>query len=176
MKRRYAVIGLALIAALAIASPSLGGPSLRSLVKKEVKKQLKGKTGPQGPAGAAGGAGATGAAGSARAYGRVDGNASSPCAPNCQLTISKGIASVTHTATGVYCVAVPGIADTDAIAIVSVDWSLTSSPEGNAQVTWASTTNCPNSSDFAVRTLRLPTAAPITAAAADDVAFEILIP
>jgi hypothetical protein len=38
--------------------PALGGPSLKQLVKKEVAKQLKGKTGPQGPPGPPGANGA----------------------------------------------------------------------------------------------------------------------
>ena len=40
MKRRYVFAGFALVAALAVVSPALGGPSLRSLVKSEVAKQL----------------------------------------------------------------------------------------------------------------------------------------
>jgi hypothetical protein len=66
MKRRYVLGGLAVIAALAIASTALGGPSLKSLVKKEVTKQLAGKTGPpgsQGPQGQQGPEGAQGAQG-----------------------------------------------------------------------------------------------------------------
>jgi len=47
-------IGTAL-AFSAIVMPALGGPSLKQLVKKEVAKQLKGKTGPQGPPGQPGG-------------------------------------------------------------------------------------------------------------------------
>ena len=35
-----------------VGSPAIGGPSLKKLVKKEVAKQLAGKTGPQSPAGA----------------------------------------------------------------------------------------------------------------------------
>ena len=46
MKRRYVFAGLVAVVVVAVASPALGGPSLRSLVKKEVKKQLAGKTGP----------------------------------------------------------------------------------------------------------------------------------
>ena len=51
MKRRYVFAGLALVVALTVASTALGGPSLKKLVKKEVAKQLAGKTGPQGPPG-----------------------------------------------------------------------------------------------------------------------------
>jgi hypothetical protein len=51
VKRKYVIGGLALIATLAIVSSAVGGPSLKSLVKKEVSRQLAGKTGPQGPPG-----------------------------------------------------------------------------------------------------------------------------
>jgi hypothetical protein len=37
------------LAALMVGSPAIGGPSLKKLVKKEVAKQLAGKTGPQSP-------------------------------------------------------------------------------------------------------------------------------
>jgi hypothetical protein len=54
-------IALAVIAAVAVASPALGGPSLRSLVKKVVKKEVtKQISKASGPAGATGGAGAQG--------------------------------------------------------------------------------------------------------------------
>jgi hypothetical protein len=74
MKRRpkwgTVVIALGLVAALAMVSPALGGPSLQSLVKKEVSKQLsadiakkkKSKRGPPGPAGPAGTNGTNGSA------------------------------------------------------------------------------------------------------------------
>ena len=64
MKRNYVLGALALIATLAIISTAVGGPSLKSLVKKEVTKQLAGKTGPQGPPGPQGVPGNTGASGS----------------------------------------------------------------------------------------------------------------
>jgi hypothetical protein len=52
-------LGALLVAAVLI-SPAIGGPSLKKLVKKEVRKQLANKRGPAGPAGPAG---ATGPAG-----------------------------------------------------------------------------------------------------------------
>ncbi len=187
MKRRYVVIGLALIAALAIGSNAFGiSSSLKKAIKKEVAKQLKKKT---GPAGAPGAPGATGAAGTARAYGRVNHHASVPCAPNCQLSRSKGIAAVTHPgALGLYCVDVPGISDEDVSVAVTVDWSLTSGPEGNADAQAASTTICPDPTDFAVRTERQQQTDVRNAAdngsisiagnavPDDDVAFQIVIP
>src|SRR5262245_34546015 len=43
-------LGVLVVVATVISS-ALGGPSLKKLVKKEVAKQLAGKTGPAGPAG-----------------------------------------------------------------------------------------------------------------------------
>ena len=71
-------VALGLIAALTMISPALGGPSLQSLVKKEVTKQLnaaqtaKKKKAKRGPPGPAGPAGANGAAGSALGFATVN--------------------------------------------------------------------------------------------------------
>ena len=62
MKRTYVVIGLAVIAAVAIATPS-AGISLSKLVRKEVAKQISQATGPAGQAGTPGGTGAPGSPG-----------------------------------------------------------------------------------------------------------------
>ena len=59
----HATVALAVIGALAIAAPALGGPSLKKLVKNEVAKQIAKATGPAGPAGPSGATGATGAQG-----------------------------------------------------------------------------------------------------------------
>jgi hypothetical protein len=73
-------VALGLIAALTMISPALGGPSLQSLVKKEVTKQLnaaqtaKKKKSKRGPPGPAGPAGANGAAGSALGFATVSGS------------------------------------------------------------------------------------------------------
>ena len=53
-KWSHVTIALALIAAVAIAVPAIGGPSLKKLVKKEVSKQISKATGPAGPPGAQG--------------------------------------------------------------------------------------------------------------------------
>jgi hypothetical protein len=64
MKRSYVLTGLAVIVAMTIASPAIGGPSLKKLVKKvvkkEVAKQIGKATGPAGPAGANGAPGTPG--------------------------------------------------------------------------------------------------------------------
>src|SRR4051794_40485956 len=44
-------VALAAVVVFAMASPALGGPSLKKLVKKEVAKQISKATGPAGPAG-----------------------------------------------------------------------------------------------------------------------------
>ena len=67
------VVGAAgFVAVAAAVSPALGGPSLKSLVKKEVAKQLAGKTGPPGPQGAQGLQGLQGTQGPAGGAGRLD--------------------------------------------------------------------------------------------------------
>src|SRR5262249_60896342 len=66
----HLIAAVAAITALVVVSPALGGPSLKSLVKTEVSKQLsaqtskkKGKPGPPGPPGPAGANGLPGPAG-----------------------------------------------------------------------------------------------------------------
>jgi hypothetical protein len=81
MKRKYVLGGLAGVATIALVSSALGGPSLQSLVQKEVAKQLsaaqtaksKSKRGPRGPAGPAGANGANGANGAPGATGAAGG-------------------------------------------------------------------------------------------------------
>src|SRR5690242_13610755 len=92
MRRRvrlsHAAIALALIAAVAIAAPAFGGPSLKKLVKKEVAKQLKGKQGPQGLQGAPGTPGANATA----LFAAVDSDGT--------VTTQRGVSgTVSHTAT-----------------------------------------------------------------------------
>ena len=100
----HVTIALALIAALAIAAPAIGGPSLKKLVKKEVSKQISKATGPAGPPGVNGTNGVNGADGTARAYALVKANA-----PGAVDTVdesrSKNItdANVTHPSNGSWC-------------------------------------------------------------------------
>ena len=183
-RARMLAIGAAAVAIGALlVSPALGGPSLKQLIKKDVKKevtrQLAGKTGPPGAQGPQGSQGIQGAAGTARAYAEVQPRGSGGCpgasAPQpCSFDRAKGIASVTWTGTGTYCVVTTdGISSLQVTALLSVDFSETTTPEGNASA--QNNTFC-NTSDFEVKTLRLPTTGTIAAAPADDVGFDILIP
>lgn len=72
MKRHLLVAAVGILAILAIASPVFGGPSLKSLVKKEVARQLAGKTGPQGPPGPQGATGPPGSPSAGAVFGRVN--------------------------------------------------------------------------------------------------------
>src|SRR3954468_221433 len=87
-------VAMAMTLMLAAVSPAIGGPSLRSLVKQEVAKQVasvskaKGKRGPAGPRGPAGANGTNGAPGTARAYGLVTSQTLAACSPNCELSLS----------------------------------------------------------------------------------------
>ena len=88
----------------------------------------------------------------------------------------KGISYVTHTAVGTYCVHVPGVSSTQEPAIVSVDWSLTEDPEGNASAMFM--TSC-DGTGFKIDTDRIGTTATTTyadASAQDDVGFDVMIP
>jgi hypothetical protein len=182
MKRRYVFAGLALVAALAVAAPAIGGTSLKKLVKKEVAKQLAGKSGPQGPPGAAGAPGAPGspgAPGTARAYAEIQPRGSAGCPgasppQPCSFDRDKGISSVTWLGTGTYCVVATGVDAAVVTAVVGVDFSETDNPEGNASA--QSNTGCDGGSGFQVQTERIPTSGSDAAVADDNVGFDILIP
>ena len=171
MRRRYVVIGLAVIAALAIASPGFG-LSISKMIKKEVAKQIAKAQGPAGANGLNGTNGTNGAAGTARAYGEVNSNAGVPCSPDCGLSRSKGITNVTHIGTGSYCVHAPGIDGNSVSAVADPAYGPTNSPEGNANA--LTFTNC-SGAGFQVQTTRINPATAI-AGAADDVGFTIVIP
>jgi hypothetical protein len=172
------VMGLTLT--LAVVSPAIGGPSLRSLVKQEVAKQVasaskakgkRGPQGPQGPPGANGANGANGAPGTARAYGLVSSHAGSPCSPNCTLTHASGITNVTRTGTGFYCVFVPGVDAHLVSAVADAAFGPTAVPEGDG--TAQTSTHCTGTNAFEVLTFRKTAGA--AAVAADDVGFTIIV-
>jgi hypothetical protein len=172
-------IALGLILAILVVSPALGGPSLRSLVKQEVAKQVasvskskKGKRGPAGPQGPPGTNGANGAPGTARAYALVTSQAFSACSPNCTISHSSGVANVTRTGVGFYCVFVPGVDAHEVSAVADAAFGPTSSPEGEASA--ETSTHCSGTNAFEVLTFRKTGAA--TPAAADDVGFTIIVP
>jgi hypothetical protein len=171
MRRRYVVIGLALIAALAVASPGFG-LSIKQMIKKEVAKQISKAQGPAGANGTNGTNGTNGAPGTARAYGQVNSQANNPCSPDCGLSNSKGITNVTRIGTGVYCVHAPGIDGADVAAVADAAFGPTNSPEGNGSA--LTFTDC-TGGGFQVNTERLNPAT-ATATSADDVGFTIVIP
>jgi hypothetical protein len=164
----HVTIALALIAALAIAAPAIGGPSLKKLVKKEVAKQISKATGP------AGANGASGANGTARAYALVSAHSSVACSPNCHIDRSKGISTVTRIDVGHYCIHGSGIDPTAVSPAVTVDWGATANPEGNASAMTGEP--CDSNSGFSVFTERHSDSASTNAAPADDVGFTIVIP
>jgi hypothetical protein len=182
---------LAVIAAVVIAAPAIGGPSLKQLVKKEVAKQIGKATGPAGPAGAPGATGTPGTPGTdgtARAYANVLSHAFMPCSPACSFNRSKGIAGVTHPFVGVYCVNAPGIDPASVPAAATVELADTPGNLGNTSTTtFAGASGCP-SGRFEVITQRQPVTAVRNTADtgsvdvagnavyADDVSFTIVIP
>jgi len=173
---------------LAIASPVFGlDKSIRKAIKKEVSKQIGKAT---GPAGANGVTGADGTNGTARAYARVLPPAAVPCVldggSGCHIDHDKGVAGVTHVATGSYCVSAPGISPDAIPAAASVDLSTTVG-SGNASATINVESFCTGDA-FQVFTQRQPSTAVRNAAdngsinvagnavVADDVGFTIVIP
>ena len=182
MKRRYVVAGLGLLTAVALTSSALGGPSLNSLIKNEVAKQLssahvskKGKRGPPGPAGPQGPAGANGtngANGTARAYAFVDHFFCSGGPPlTCSVDRAKGISSIKETtsSSGVYCVIAPGLDPQTSPTVATVDYGETSSPVTQL-VVWNSQNNACSAGQYEFRTLTN------TGAQASDVSFSFVIP
>jgi len=176
MKRRYVVAGLGLLGAVALTTSALGGPSLNSLVKNEVAKQLsaaqtakKGKRGPRGPAGPPGPPGANGAAGTARAYGYVNWLTCSGAPPlTCSIDRAKGVSSITETSStsGVYCVNAPGLDSETSPAVATVEY--TESNPANI-VTWSRTTTC-SAGQYEFRTITT------AGAQVSNVAFSFVIP
>ena len=180
MKRRYVVVGLGLLAAVALTSSALGGPSLNSLIKKEVAKQLsvaqvskkKGKRGPPGPQGPAGTNGTNGADGTARAYAFVDHFFCSGGPPlTCSVDRAKGVSSIKETTStsGVYCVVAPGLDPQTSPPVATVDYGETSSPVTQL-VTWNSQNNACSNGQYEFRTLNN------AGNQASDVSFSFVIP
>jgi hypothetical protein len=125
------MIGLAVIAALAIALPAFGvSGSIRRAIKREVSRQISKATGP---------AGADGTNGSARAYARVIAQCSGGPPPVCLTQAAKGVTEVIHFSgtgsdAGRYCVRVPGVNGVNTPAAVSVDLNTPPTIVGNATV------------------------------------------
>jgi hypothetical protein len=176
-------LAMALTLTLAVVSPALGGPSLRSIVRSEVARQIdnldvatvakkKGKRGPAGPQGPQGAPGAKGADGTARAYGLVYGEGAHTCTPSCLVVLSKGIGTVTRIGTGDYCAQVPGVDANAVSAAADVSWGGTTDPEGNAS---AMTYAACDGTGFEVRTERINPATG-SSAASDTVSFTIVVP
>jgi hypothetical protein len=135
---------------------------------------------PAGPKGEKGDPGAAGAPGSARAYTYLDESTCDDVGP-CTLdpAETKGFSGARRTSTGVYCFAIAPSAGIDrdgAAVLTQVDWSGTSSPEGNAVVlAQDSNTDCA-ANEIRIRTQRHSDSAGTNAAQADFISFYIAIP
>lgn len=143
---------------------SLQGADFRA---GELAAGTQGPVGPAGSAGPAGAAGATGPAGSARAFGLVTGGATPV------LSMQKGFTAVINNG-GFYCLALPGFDAETSSWFATVDWSETSSPEGNA-TSMVLRGYCPASHPVGVQTERINPATG-SASAADNVAFHVMVP
>jgi hypothetical protein len=125
----------------------------------------------------------------ARAYAHVGAPNCTGTPGTCDLFKSKGISSVTRDSTGQYCVTAPGIDQGSAPAAVTVDWSTTSPPAGNASAMTGAFHQCgPGGKAYRVVTERQPlktvdvaggtgsTVVAGPATLADNVGFTIVIP
>lgn len=194
MRRRvrwsHVVIALALIAALAIASPVFGlDKSIKKAIKKEVSKQIANAVGPAGPPGANGINGTNGVNGTARAYALVERFCSGAPPEVCPFERAKGVTSANRIATGRYCVNAPGIDPSSGVAVVTVERDFSAPPAGNASAIVNTDLDCTGvGGGFGVETYRQPsttvrdaagtgtTDVAGNAALANDVSFMIAIP
>jgi hypothetical protein len=143
----------------------------------------QGSVGPKGDPGQNGAPGQQGEPGTARAFAFVD-PFSCGAGPNgpCKITRAKNVLSARRLGTGDYCVQVPaGIDPASTGSAVGVDFFHSESPEGNgvAMSDSSSGTGAVGgclASEFAVETRRVPSTAPTTSVAANDVGFWILVP
>lgn len=124
----------------------------------------------------------------ARAYAYVPVSSCNAQTDTCQPRQAVGITSVTQGNTGIYCVIAPGIDATKTPAVVAVDFSGTSSPEGNASALTIENTTCGGADQqgFPVMTTRQPQFNVVTQSGTrsmsgaaerdDDISFTIVIP
>ena len=116
----------------------------------------------------------------ARAYGTVVSDFCAPPDTDCPVFDSKGVSSITRTDVGEYCVIAPDIDAEEVSAAVTVDWSGTDNPRGNASAMSHEGFECgPRLTGFRVFTERQPVTSSTTvgpAVPADDVGFTIVIP
>jgi hypothetical protein len=197
----FIALGGASYAAVALPAHSVGTKQLKknaitaskvrngSLLAADFKADqlpagAQGPVGPQGPKGEKGETGQNGAPGqqgepgTARAFAFVDfqcGGATGPC----PLRKAKNVVGARRVAPGKYCVqAAAGIDPATTGSTAGVDDFRTDPPKGNglAHSDSREVSDGCLASEFGVFTYRIPTGAPVTAAAASDVGFWLLVP
>ena len=191
-KRRPLLFGVTLALLVSMAFLVVAGPASahgKSAVgsRVKVKRGPRGKQGPKGSTGATGTTGATGPTGPTGPQGPqgVQGVAGSAKAwavvtPSGTVTRSSGNLTVTHHATGQYCIKVNGYTPENASALATLDWSdlgvlpndfisVAESPLAN---------NCPsNKTEFEVFTFTLSlTSTPTITWTEADHGFAVMVP
>ena len=187
MKRRYALIGMAAIATLAIATPGFGlSKDLKKAISKEVAKQIAAVTGPQGPAGAPGAAGPTGAAGTPGTPGAPGADGTNGTGGALGYAFAQGggttitdtvdetrslnvaDANVTHPADGVWCFDLPfTVKNVVATAVNTSTWANVQGLNGDG-------TACPGDESFLINVSTMTTAGTV-AFTPSNAAFTVLI-
>jgi hypothetical protein len=115
----------------------------------------------------------------ARAYARVDVHVGSGNIPAFDISRSSGFTAVNSPVTGTYCLTpASGIDESTLPAVVSVDWSTTTDPVGNASAMYepGGGLNCLDD-QFKVKTERQSIVAnALDSAPANDIGFTIIVP
>jgi len=171
------------VAAGLITSAKIQNGSIQLVdISAKAKKSLKGARGPAGAAGhngtngTNGAPGAPGAPGSALAYARVTWYLQATQHPGFVPGYTKGFSDVTRTSEGRYCLTPsPGVDLTNKPVFLTVDWSQTIDPVGNASATWLTDqAECP-APKIGVETMRIPSAGG-NAVVDNGTSFTIMVP
>jgi hypothetical protein len=167
-------VGLAVIAALAVAVPAFGvSKSLKKAIKKEVSKQIGSA---KGPAGTNGTNGKNGEPGTARAYARVLSGCTAGTNP-CPVDHAKGITVRAGSLSGTYCVLPAGIDPSTTAPVTTVDENGTIEA-GNTRVNiLTGTVTVCNSDEFKVFTSRQSVSGGVLISSFDtNVSWTVVVP
>jgi hypothetical protein len=196
----FAALGGTGYAAVSLPKASVGAKQLKtgSVTAKKIKKGAVGSAavkdaglmardfaagqlpaGPKGDKGDKGDRGDTGAPGTARAYTYLNEDTCADPSGPCTLpaTHTKGFLGARRSDVGIYCLALDPASGVDrdrSIALTTVDWSETDSPEGNTSAIGQFMHNGCDSNEVRVRTYRWTTGG--NAATSNTVSFYVAVP
>lgn len=115
----------------------------------------------------------------ARAYARVDSGIGSDNLPHLEVSRTSGFTAVSSPTTGLYCLTpANGIDQQAEPAVVSVDWSTTNEPEGNASAMYqiGGGLNCAENQFKVVTQRQSVSGGTLVSVPASDIGFTIIVP